>query len=248
MGIISALIAASGIGIFSNGITLMASNAANIGTYLTIILGIILIVVGIFFKIIKKLFLYPFFKLLSVCVSLLLVLALFTSGFLFIYGKADTVTYTEDYLLVLGCGVNGTTPSLTLKERLDCALGYLEKNPDCKVIVSGGQGNGEDITEAEAMARYLTDHGINRDRIIKEESATSTSENFKFSDRITDGKLSSHTAAFITSDFHIYRANSLAKLEGLNMTHLSAKTPPVTIIPAYLRECLALVKMFLLNK
>ena len=248
MGIISAIIAASGIGVLTNGITLITNSAANIGTYLTVGLGVVLIVVGLFFKIIKKLFIYPLFKLLSLCVSLLLILALITSGFLFIYGKADTVTYDEDYLVVLGCGLNGTEPSLSLKSRLNTALSYLENNTDCTVIVSGGQGNGEDITEAEAMSVYLTEHGITRDRIIKEESATSTSENFKLSNLATNGVLTDSSAALITNDFHVFRANSLAKLEGLIMTHLGAKTPPSTIISSYLRECLALAKMYVFDK
>ena len=248
MGIISAIIAASGLGVLSNGVALILNSAANIGTYLTVGLGIVLIVVGLFFKILKKLFIYPLFKLLSFLISLLLVIALITSGFLFVYGKADTVTYKEDYLVVLGCGLNGTTPSLSLKSRLNTALAYLEKNTDCTVIVTGGQGSGEDITEAEAMSVYLTECGIIRDRIIKEESATSTSENFKFSNLATNGALTDASAAFITNDFHIFRANSLAKLEGLNMTHLGAKTPPSTIIPAYIRECLALVKLYILKQ
>ena len=59
-------------------------------------------------------------------------------------------------IIVLGAGVNGSTPSLSMCNRLDAALAYLNANPVATVIVSGGQGPGEDITEAKAMADYLT--------------------------------------------------------------------------------------------
>ncbi len=247
-GILSVISAVFGVPILTNGIALVANNAHNIGTYLTILLGIVLIVIALFMRIIKKLFIYPLFKLLSTVVGFTLVLALISSAFLFIYGRADTATYNEDYLIVLGCGLDGSEPSDTLASRLDKATEYAKRNTDCKIIVTGGMGKGEDITEAEAMYRYLVDNGITPDRIIKENNATSTAENFEFSNRLTHNDLQNKSAVFITNDFHIYRANSLAKLEGLYMNHLHAPTPWHSVLPSYLRENLALIKMFVFNK
>ena len=62
-----------------------------------------------------------------------------------------------DYVIVLGAHVRGTVPSRALRKRLDCAKAYAEENPDTIFFLSGGQGSGEDITEAEAMYRYLTE-------------------------------------------------------------------------------------------
>ncbi len=248
MGILATIIGILGIPVLSNGVVLMFSQASNLGVYLTIALGIIMILFGIFFKLIKTLILRPVFKILSILVSIALVISVFVSGFLFIYGKADTATYNEDYLVVLGCGLHGTEPSEMLRLRLDKAVEYNEMNPDCKIIVTGGQGNGEDIPEAEAMAIYLADKGVDESKIIKEPSSTSTTENFMFSNEIVNGELGTSEAVFITNDFHIYRANSLAKIQGLNLNHLSAKTPLHSVIPSYLREVLALVQMLVLNK
>ena len=72
-------------------------------------------------------------------------------------------------IIVLRAGVNGSTPSLSMCNRLDAALTYLNANPAATVIVSGGQGPGEDITEAKAMADYLTAHGIDSARIVQED-------------------------------------------------------------------------------
>lgn len=247
-GILSVISAVLGIPILTNGIALIAGNAHNIGTYLTVLLGLILILFALFMKLIKKLFIYPLFKLLWTAVCFVCVLGVISSAFLFIYGKADTATYKEDYLIVLGCGLQGTEPSETLLRRLDEAVEYANRNTTAKIIVTGGMGQGEDITEAEAMYKYLVDNGINSERILQESAATSTTENFKFSNKLTGGDLQNKSAVFITNDFHIYRANSLAKLQGLSMNHLSAKTPWHSVIPSYLRENLALIQMFVFNK
>ncbi|MBR0360437.1 MAG: YdcF family protein, partial [Clostridia bacterium] len=183
--IFSVISAISGTLISANGIALACGNAKNIGTYLTIALGVILILISIFRKLVKKLFIYPLFKLLSVLACIALVVGIISSVALCIYGNADTATYEEDYLIVLGCGLNGSTPSESLVKRLDKAIEYSSRNTDCKIIVTGGQGSGEDVSEAEAMYIYLVENGINPERIIREDASTSTTENFEFSNNIT---------------------------------------------------------------
>lgn len=246
--ILTIISAFSGTFISLNGIILALGDARNIGTYLTILLGSTLIFIAIFMKAIRRLLIYPLFKILWIVFCFLFVAGLLSSSMLYMYGRSDTATYKEDYLVVLGCGLHGTEPSETLVRRLDKAVAYATQNTDCKIIVTGGMGTGEDVPEAEAMYNYLTDRGINPERIIQETQATSTTENFEFSNRLTNGDLQNKSAVFITNDFHIYRANSLAKLQGLSMNHLSAQTPWHSVIPSYLRENLALIQMFVFNK
>ena len=76
-----------------------------------------------------------------------------------------------DYIIVLGAHVDGTRMTLALLERARRALLYLEENPGTKAVLSGGKGDGENISEAEAMYRYLTGHGIDGDRLIREEES-----------------------------------------------------------------------------
>ena len=47
-----------------------------------------------------------------------------------------------------------------------------------RVVLTGGQGYGEEITEAACMYAYLTEHGVDPQRLILEEHAGNTSENF----------------------------------------------------------------------
>lgn len=246
--ILTVISAVFGVPVFINGATLIASGANNIGTYLTVLFGLILIIIAIFMKMIRKLIIYPVFKLLGTVLISLCVLAFISSVFLFTYGKADTATYNEDYLIVLGCGLNGTEPSQMLINRLEEAVEYADKNESCKIIVTGGMGPGEDIPEAKAMHDYLVSKGISSNRIMQENKATSTTENFQLTNELTDKDLQSKTAVFITNDFHVYRASSLARLQGLSINHLNAPTPLNCIIPSYLRENLALIQMVVFNK
>ena len=52
---------------------------------------------------------------------------------------------------MLGAGLKGDTPSLALERRLEKAAEYMNKNGNAIAIVSGGQGKGETISEAQAM-------------------------------------------------------------------------------------------------
>ena len=150
--------------------------------------------------------------------------------------KAD---YGKDVLIVLGCAVRGERVSLTLKLRLDAALEYLEHSPNTAVIVSGGKGDGENISEAEAMKRYLVSHGIDESRIITEDKSTSTWENFKFSKMILDERFPGASAAFVTTNFHVYRAGRVAIMNGIEAEGYGAKDVWYTKLNNYMRESIA---------
>lgn len=233
--------------IFINGFCLLIFASATVGTFLTILLGLFFLLPSVLWNKLQYLLSFGFFKLFTAFAVVVVLSAVCITAFLFIYGNTDNVDYNEDYLIVLGCGLQGESPTAPLVRRLDTAVRYAERNPGCKIIVSGGQGNGESIPEAEAMYRYLTSHNIDADRIIKEDKSTSTTENFKYSARAADNDLTSYSAAFITNDFHIYRAEQLAKLLGYDFTHIHADTDFYNIIPSSLREILAIVKMYVFN-
>lgn len=167
------------------------------------------------------------------------------SMFLFSYGSTDTANYNESALIVLGAGVKGDRISKPLQSRLDKAVEYLNKNSTAVVVVTGGRGPQENVTEAYAMEQYLLNRGIAQERIIKEEQATSTSENYKFSKEILDSRLGTYRAAVITNRFHIYRAVQLAELSGLDVSTVHAPMPWYIVVPMYLREMLAVFKLWI---
>ena len=148
-----------------------------------------------------------------------------------------------DYLIVLGCQVNGTVPSRMLRQRLDAALDYLVTYPEATAIVSGGMGSGENITEAACMYNYLTAHGIAPERIIPEDRATSTMENLRFSLELMEPN---STAAIVSNEFHLYRAGQMAQMLGLEASLVPASTEYTILLTSYtLREILAVWKFHL---
>lgn len=121
---------------------------------------------------------------------------------------ADESDAPVSAVIVLGAGVNGETPSLTLRTRIDAAAAYLEGHPDVPVVLSGGQGPGEAITEAECMRRALVRRGVDESRLYPEERSTSTQENLRYSRAILEelGVDPAQRVAIVTSDFHLCRA------------------------------------------
>ena len=155
-----------------------------------------------------------------------------------------------DYVFVLGARLYGSVPSPALRERLDAVSDYLTENEDVKVVVSGGQGEDEDIPEAEAMAKYLVNNGIKENRIILENQSTSTFENLQFSlDTIREfDDKEDLDVLIVTNKYHIFRAKFLAKRLGMNPYGLPAKIPPTIVIQSYIREYFAVVKSFIFDR
>ena len=125
-----------------------------------------------------------------------------------------------DVVIVFGCRVHGYEPSQRLQERLDAALSVLEKYEDSVCIVSGGKGEDETVSEAEAMRAYLEKRGVAPERILLEDRATSTAENLSYSMEILKEKgLSENTAIVgISGDYHAMRIDLLAKQQGIPLT------------------------------
>ncbi len=145
-----------------------------------------------------------------------------------------------DYIIVLGAQVKDSGPSIVLKHRLNAAIDYLEKNPDTICIVSGGQGYNEPYPEAQGMAEYMKNKGIDESRIIEEDESLTTSENIKNSmEYISDGA----TVGIVTNNFHVFRALLIAKREGLkNVCGIAAKTTPIYLPNNMFREFFAIIK------
>ena len=152
----------------------------------------------------------------------------------------------SDYLIVLGAGVNGSAPSLSMVNRLEAALDYLEAYPDAVAIVSGGQGAGEDVTEASAMHDWLVAHGMPESRIVQEDQSTSTRENLENSFAIirSRGGDPAGGVAVVSSEYHLYRAKQMARALGAKPLGVAAETTLPTMRANYfIREAFAAAYM-----
>ena len=156
------------------------------------------------------------------------------------FDNSAAIENEADYVIVPGCQVVGIYLSVPLIRRVNTAVDYLNKHPNTKVIVTGGQGPGENITEAEAMRRYLTEKQIDKDRILMEDKARNTKQNFQFSNELYD--LTEKKIVIVTTDYHIFRSKAIAKKLGCkNILTLPSKSQK-EVLPMYLfREYFAVV-------
>lgn len=154
-----------------------------------------------------------------------------------------------DYVIVLGAQIKGERITKSLKNRLEAAYEYYEDNKDITIIVSGGQGKGEDTSEAFAMKKYLEEKGVPSDTIIMEDKSTTTNENLKYSYNIICDRDDGAAGILICSnDFHIFRAVKLAKHLGMkNAEGLAADSDEILLVSYMVRDSFALLKEFLIG-
>lgn len=150
--------------------------------------------------------------------------------------------------VILGARIKGTTPTEMLQRRLEAALSYLQENPDAKCVTTGGQGRGEDVSEAAAMAQYLIDRGIDESRIFTDTTSTDTRENFENAKEILEENNLPLDIVIVTDGYHQYRSSLLAKELGFQYANISCSTKLVDLPTFWVREWLALVEFFLLHR
>ena len=166
-----------------------------------------------------------------------------------ISGMVSKPENKADYIVVLGAQIRGERITKSLRKRLDAAIEYYNENESVTIIVSGGKGEGEDITEALAMKRYLEEEGIPKNSIIMEDKSTTTNENLKFSyELICDRGDKNANVLICSNNFHIFRAVKLAKHIGIeNVEGLAAGSDNKLILSYMVRDSLAIFKEFLLG-
>lgn len=155
---------------------------------------------------------------------------------------------TPQAVVVLGCKVRGTVPSLMLWRRIQAAYDALQAHPDAVCVVSGGKGDGEEISEAQCMSNELQKLGVSADRILLEDQSTSTSENLRFSKKILADTGITGELVIVTDGFHERRAQYLAKREGITETAAASAETAWYLLPTYwVREWFGLVHAFVLG-
>ncbi len=168
-------------------------------------------------------------------------------------GNRTHIVGEPKVMVILGCQVMPWGPSVLLADRLDAALSYLEGREEVSVVVSGGQGDNEPSTEAQAMQDYLVARGIDESRIWLEDQSHNTHQNLSYSMALLKEREADLSGGYIivSNGFHLARASMLAgRVE--QETPVYTLSAPSTHVPSrykmYVREPLALVKSFLLDR
>ena len=219
------------------------------GLVMPAIIGFPLLVIGLFMPLFLKLCRSSRgFRIIAFMASLTYALfgVLFAVTTALILAHSTLPAGGADAVIVLGGGIRGSTPTLTLKYRLDAAVDYIEGDPGALVIVSGGMGADERFTEAYVMKNYLIAAGVDPERIIEEDRSLSTAENFEFSRGIISERLGENAkVVFVTTRFHVFRSELTAKKLGLEAEGVPARGVWYLTLNDYLRECAALTLYFL---
>lgn len=187
---------------------------------------------------------------------------------LVLLGAAAPAKNNLDYVIVLGARVKAHTVSNTLKKRLDKAVEYAQENPDTILVLSGGKGPGESVSEAEAMYQYLVYNGVRPEQLLIEDMSRSTVENIAYSKLVIEQyrekdkkvvtaplqqRITSVPFAVapdkpleigvLTSNYHIFRARMIAQKWGFdNVYGIAADSDPVLFIHMCVREGASIVK------
>ena len=148
-----------------------------------------------------------------------------------------------DYLFILGGLVIGEeAPGENLVNRIEKAAEYLISHPDTVAVACGGCfREGQKKSEALIIKERLVSKGIDADRILLEDKSTTTNENFRFGKKIVEAhsgkELYCLNTGFLSSDYHLFRAGIIAKINGLaGLKKIGARSPAKSFVKGALRE------------
>lgn len=157
------------------------------------------------------------------------------------------IGYKPDFIIALGSGLIGgdRVPPL-LASRLDKSIEQYQKyHKEPKIIVSGGQGPDELLSEAEAMKNYIVGKGVPEQDVLIEDKSRNTMQNMLFSKAIMDSIKPDHKSIFVTNNYHVFRASIYARLAGLKKCEgVGAKTAKYYMPSAFIREYIGIIMMY----
>ena len=152
--------------------------------------------------------------------------------------------FDKDFIIVLGSRIrkDGTLTPI-LKGRVDKAIEFSKEqkeknNRDIIFIPSGGKGEDEIISEAEAMKNYLIENGIDESNIIVENKSINTYQNMKYSKELIDQKHKGNII-FSTTNYHVFRSGVIANNQGIDCEGIGSTTKWYFYTNALVREFIA---------
>ncbi|MDK1684080.1 YdcF family protein [Acinetobacter terrestris] len=240
-----------------DGLWLLSLDKIHLGIILPVIIGIGFILYSIFYNFIQLVINKNKRRLnLWRCAWAAFFLWLGTLLIFFAYLQYTIQQNTEAQpaaaIIVLGSGIENGQPSPTLKQRLDVAATYAKRYPQTIMLMTGGLGFKEQMTEAEVMSEYLQKHHqIDQTRILLEDQSTSTEQNLRNVQPLLKAHhiTLSEPIIIATSDFHLLRAKAIAKHQGYQqILTISAPTPLYIRYNSWLREYFAFISGWLLNE
>jgi len=129
--------------------------------------------------------------------------------------------------IVLGAAQWNGTPSPVLQARLDHALDLYRRGSVSRVILTGGVGQGDSLSEAAAGREYLVKRGLPDEALLLEEQGTTTWESLRSAADIA--RANGIGSVLLVSDpFHMLRSLKMAHDLGLIAYGSPTRTSPIS--------------------
>jgi uncharacterized SAM-binding protein YcdF (DUF218 family) len=230
--------------LLANGVVMVHREGRSLGNLLSLLAGLAMVAFAVFFgwAIVQS---NDWVR--GTAVGLFLVCGyvafLFVSLLLYsvLYGRTGRRSGFEG-IIVLGAGLIGDRVPPLLASRLDRAVQlYHREETKPIIVVSGGQGADEDVSEAEAMRAYLERQGIPDEHVVLEDQATTTEENLRYSKELLAERGLTGQVVAVTNNYHVFRAAVLSRKLRLRLQVIGAPTAWYFVPSAFLREFVALL-------
>lgn len=220
---------------------LLSNIRVHLGIWLPLVLGILMVLFGRFYRVVfqqdSDLVGWIGFGLLCAFLLWLVISILVLALGYPRYKEKDTPCT----VVVPGCSVLGVHPSKMLLRRLETAYKVLKDHPEYPCIVTGGQGRGEDCTEAQAMKDWLVEQGVDSKRIYLEDRSTNTWQNLSLAKIILKEQHLPQTVLVVSDRYHLFRCSRILKQLKLSCACLPCPINPVVAFGYWFRECVALL-------
>lgn len=179
--------------------------------------------------------------ILFICLTAVIEINIFYKGF-------NSHPQKSDVIIVLGCAVWNDVPSPALYERIYKAFELYRDGYAQKIIATGAQGEGENLTEAAAIKKQLIRLGVKARDIIEEDKSTDTIENLRYAKRIMQ-KNNFRKSIVVTNYFHIYRSSMISSDLKIDATFAKARMPDSIpyLISSNIKEILSVIKYYFLS-
>jgi uncharacterized SAM-binding protein YcdF (DUF218 family) len=160
------------------------------------------------------------------------VVAFYLAGLVYLVKVQSGLDETQpaDAAIVLGAAVWAGSPSPVLTARLAHALELFQKKQVNFIIVTGGTGTGDNLSEAEAGAQYLIENGVPASNIVLERDGRSTLQSLQAAAQLA-APLRLKRVLLVSDPFHMLRSLKMAHDLGFEAFASPTQTSPISTRP-----------------
>jgi uncharacterized SAM-binding protein YcdF (DUF218 family) len=129
--------------------------------------------------------------------------------------------------VVLGAAQWNGDPSPVLQARLDHALDLYHRGVVKHIILTGGIGAGDQLSEAAAGKQYLLDRQLSTEVLLLDERSTTTWENLQNAADLARAN-GIDTVLLVSDPFHMLRSLKMARDLGLSAYGSPTRSSPIS--------------------